>query len=288
MSLPNFIIFGTRKAGTTSLYHHLCQHPEIYMSTLKGSRFFLYDPAEPERGKNLPIRTLEAYAKLFAGADKKRAKAIGEASPTYINSSMAARRIKATLPNVRLIASLRNPVDRTYSRYQAEMRYRRDTDRIPLSVDNIPRWADAGLYFKYLKHYFDIFDPSQIKIIIFEEWKTDPLAMLKDVYRFLEVDENFVPNLKTTYNLGGVPKNRFIASVLKPRKFLIKLKPYVPEAVGSVANRVRNLNMRKAPPLAPELRQHLREFFEEDILALQALTRKDLSIWLEGPMPPRS
>ena len=202
MSLPNFIIFGTRKAGTTSLYHYLWQHPEIYMSTLKGSRFFLYDPAEPERGKNLPIRTLEAYAKLFAGADKKRAKAIGEASPTYINSSMAARRIKATLPNVRLIASLRNPVDRTYSRYQVEMRYRRDADRIPLSVDNIPRWADAGLYFKYLKHYFDIFDPSQIKIIIFEEWKTDPLAMLKDVYRFLEVDENFVPNLKTTYNLA--------------------------------------------------------------------------------------
>ena len=251
------------------------------MSTLKGSRFFLYNPAEPERGKNIPIKTLEAFTRLFDGAVRKGAKAIGEASPTYMNSPMAAKRIRATLPNVKLIASLRHPIDRTYSHYQMEMRYRRGADRIQLSADNIPRWADVGLYFKYLKHYFDIFDPTQIKIIILEEWKTDPPAMLKDVYRFLEVDENFIPDLKTKYNAGGIPRSSLIASILKPRLFYIKLKPYVPEAIRSAANRVRNLNMRKAPPLAPELRYHLQEFFREDILALQALIQKDLSIWLE-------
>ena len=258
------------------------------MSTLKGSRFFLYDPAEPERGKNIPIKTLEAFTRLFDGAVKKGAKAVGEASPTYISSPMAASRIKAALPHVKLIASLRHPIDRTYSHYQMEMRYRRGADRIPLSVENVPQWAEVGLYFKYLKYYFDIFDSSQIKIIILEEWKAYPLAMLKDIYRFLEVDENFVPDLRTKYNAGGVPRSSFIASILKPRKFHIKLKPYVPEAMRSAANRVRNLNMRKAPPLAPQLRYNLQEFFREDILALQALIRKDLSIWLEDTKPQRS
>ena len=281
MPLPNFIIFGTRKAGTTSLYHYLSQHPEIYMSTLKGSRFFLYDPAEPKKGKNIPVKTLEAFSELFDGAIKKKAKAVGEASPTYINSSMAADRIRATLPNVKLIASLRHPVDRTYSHYQMEMRYRRGDDRVPLSANNIPQWADVGLYSKHLKHYFEIFDPSQIKIIILEEWQTDPLAMLRDVYRFLEVDENFIPDLKTKYNAGGVPRSSLIASILRPRSFHIKLKPYIPESIRSAANRIRNMNMRKAPPLVPELRHHLQEFFRDDILALQELIRKDLSIWLE-------
>lgn len=282
MPLPNFIIFGTRKAGTTSLYHYLSQHPEIYMSTLKGSRFFLYDPAHPERRKNVPVKTLEDYRSFFSGAGKKAAKAIGEASPSYIGSRGAAERIHATIPTVKLIASLRHPVDRTYSHYQMAMRYRKPGDRTPFTPETFREWSDVGFYSRYLRTYFDLFDRSQIKIVILEQWKQDTPAVIRDLYRFLDVDESFVPDLKTKYNTGGEPRSGLIASVLKPRPFHIRLKPYIPESIRAAANRLRNLNMRKAPPLSPELRYELESYFHDDILALQDLTGMDLSIWLDS------
>jgi hypothetical protein len=282
MPLPNFIIFGTRKAGTTSLYHYLSQHPEIYMSSLKGSRFFLYDPEHPERRPNVPVKTLDEYDAFFSGAVKKGAKAIGEASPTYISSAGAARRIKSTLPDVKLIASLRHPVDRTYSHYQMAMRYRSKRDRIPFTADNIQQWAEAGLYSRYLKHYFELFDPDQIKIVILEEWKKDTPGMLEDLYRYLGVDDSFVPDMKTKYNTGGEPRNALLGSVLRPRQFHIKLKPLIPEPVRAIANRLRNLNMKKAPPLDVGLRDELQAFFRDDILTMQDMLGRDLSIWLNN------
>lgn len=279
MTLPTFIIFGTRKAGTSSLYHYLDQHPEVYMSTLKGTRFFLYDPDNPEAGRKLPVKSLEEYMSYFAGAEKFNAKAAGEASPSYLSSKKAALRIKATIPDVRLIASLRNPVDRMYSEYQMAMRMRSEKERVPLTMDNVSSWFEAGLYGKHLKNYYDIFDPQQMQILIFEEWIKDPLTMLGALFKFINVQEEFVPNMKILYNKGGTPKNELFASLLKHRNFYIKLKPFVPNVVRSNINRVRNLNMQKAPPLAPDMRRHLQELYTEDIELLQNLTDKDLSIW---------
>jgi len=280
MPLPNFIIFATRKAGTTSLYHYLSQHPEIYMSTLKGSRFFLFDPERPERGKNIPVKSVEDYKAFFGGADKSGARAIGEASPSYLGSEGAAQRISAIIPDVKLIASLRNPVDRSYSHYLMSMRYRSKRDRVPLSAANFQTWADVGLYAKNLKPWFKLFDRSQFKIIILEEWKSDTPAMLRDLHRFLSVEEDFLPDMKTKYNTGGEPRSRVFGSILKPRPFHIRLKPYIPETLRAAANRLRNVNMKKAPPLDPELRSEMEAYFRDDILALQDMTGLDLSKWL--------
>lgn len=279
MTLPTFIVFGTRKAGTSSLYHYLDQHPEVYMSTLKGTRFFLYDPENPEAGKKLPVKSLVDFKSYFAGAEKINAKAVGEVSPSYLSSRQAALRIKATIPNVRLIASLRNPVDRMYSQYQMDMRLRSEKDRVPLTMDNVSNWFNAGLYGEHLKNYYNIFDPEQIKILVFEDWIRNPVAMLRELYQFINVSEEFVPDMKTQYNKGGAPKNERIASLLKHRDFYIGLKPYVPNIVRSNINRVRNMNMRKAPPLEPEMRRHLQELYSDDIELLQNVIHKDLSIW---------
>jgi len=123
MQLPNFIVGGALKAGTTSLNYYLKQHPDVYMSPFKEPRYFAYDPAGPtngDSGLHFPVTTLEQYAELFAGATNE--KAVGEVSPHYIISPIAPRRIHDTLPGVKLIFSLRHPVKRAYSVYWQAVR----------------------------------------------------------------------------------------------------------------------------------------------------------------------
>ena len=280
MPLPNFLIIGTRKAGTTSLYHYLHQHPEIYMTPEKGTRYFLYDNEQERKIKNLRARTLAEYSDLFNGAEKKNAKAIGEVSPTYMYSKQARLSIKETLPGVKLIASLRNPVDMTYSYYQMQMRQLKPKDQVPINSSNVSCWSGLGLYSNYLKAYFEIFDQRQIKIIIFEEWIKDPVSTLQDIFRFLDVDDNFVPNMDTQYNIGGVAKNRYVAFLLRHKRSLNILKPVVPEKTKIIFNKIISKNMKKMPPLGAELKSQLSLFFREDILSLQRLINKDLSVWL--------
>jgi len=280
MPLPNFIIFGTRKAGTTSLYHYLSQHPEIYMTPHKGTRFFLTEPGSIKQKNNSLVNSLEKYSKLFSDAKINNSKAIGEASPSYMYSKEACRRIKDTLPNVKLIASLRNPVDITYSYYQMQMRRVKPKEQVQIDMDNVTRWSDPGLYFKYLREYFDVFKDAQIKIIIFEEWVKQPYSSLIDIFQFLEVDEKFIPNLSIQYNTGGVARNRIVAYLLRNKHSLNILKPYIPETLRIQVNKLISRNMKKLPPLKPELQQYLKEYYREDILLLQDLIDKDLSIWL--------
>ena len=117
MTLPNFIIIGAAKAGTTALYWYLAEHPDVFMSPVKETFYFAYgvdaagkllygDPAV----HRFPVKTLSAYEALFARANG--ALAIGEASPIYLECPQAAERIRAVIPDARLICSLRHPVDR--------------------------------------------------------------------------------------------------------------------------------------------------------------------------------
>ena len=122
MKLPNFVVIGAAKAGTTALYWYLQEHPEVFMSPLKETNFFAYgvDPegrllyGDPELHR-FPIKNLDAYADLFAGAGDE--KAVGEASPIYLECPEAAGRIQQLLPEARIICGLRDPVDRAYSDY---------------------------------------------------------------------------------------------------------------------------------------------------------------------------
>ena len=115
MSGPNFLIIGAAKAGTTSLYHYLRQHPDVYMSPVKEPAYYASAGAGGEPRRRGAIRTRTAYERLFEAATTERAR--GEASSQYLNDEAAPDRIAADLGDVRLIVSLRNPVDRAYSSY---------------------------------------------------------------------------------------------------------------------------------------------------------------------------
>ena len=120
--LPNFLIIGAAKGGTTSLYHYLNQHPQVYMSPMKEPRFFALENEKlnfqnPDKAINkTSVTSLSEYYKLFDGVTNETA--IGEASPLYMYSTKAVERIAHYVPTAKLIAILRNPVDRAYSCYK--------------------------------------------------------------------------------------------------------------------------------------------------------------------------
>ena len=117
MTMPNFLIIGSQKAGTTALYHYLKQHPQIFLSKIKEPCFFAFEGEEldlrsptgaPVYMNRTAVTTVESYRRLFDTVTDE--KAVGEASPIYIICPKAAKRIYHYIPHVRLIAVLRNPV----------------------------------------------------------------------------------------------------------------------------------------------------------------------------------
>ncbi len=129
MTLPDFIVVGAAKAGTTALYWYLADHPQVFMSRVKETNYFAYGLGEgghllygdPEL-HHFPIRTIDAYERSFEGAGDARA--VGEASPIYLECPQSAGRIRDTIPDARIICGLRDPVDRAYSDYLMYLRSR--------------------------------------------------------------------------------------------------------------------------------------------------------------------
>jgi len=282
--LPNFIIIGAHKAGTSSLYKYLQQHPEIFMPTLKEPRFFCYDENNPSHVQSprrvFPVRTMSEYEALF---DLNKAyKAIGEASPEYLNSPIAAERIYNTIPNVKLIASLRHPVDKLYSAYQMNFRSGR-------TEQNFTDWFDAMLneddyskqrlfYYENLKRYYDLFDNKQIKICLLDDIEHDVDAVVAAMFKFLDVSQDFSPDTSVKYNQGGQPKSKWqkLVKRLKLRKLL---KPIVPASMLNLRKNLRPKTIEKYPPLDQSLRKELFSVFSDDVKKLEELIDRDLSIW---------
>lgn len=289
MTLPNFMIIGVAKAGTTSLFRYLDQHPQVYMCPIKGTNFFGYEDArawrwtdegEPPMLRNFPVRTIEAYEAAFAGATDEIA--IGEASPQYFRCPTAAQRIHEHIPDVKLVASLRNPADRAFSGFL--MRTRRG-DPVKSAFEELTPEAShvkEGFYYRRLRRYFDTFPREQIKIFIFEEFKQDPARVVVDLFDFLGVDSNFVPDTSVRHNPGALPKNRLLNRLLLNPALIRTAKAVLPEGMQSLAKRVQQQNMKPSPKLPADLRAKMLALYREDILKLEGLLDRDLSIWLNG------
>ena len=295
--LPNFLVIGAAKSGTTALYHFLRQHPQVYMSPEKEPRFFICEGRPPDyRGpyedgliNKMTIWKREDYEALFAGARDQLAR--GEATPSYLWFPGAPERIQALLPRARLVAILRQPADRAFSHY---MMHRRD-GREPLSFEDAlraeperlaahwywGRYRQAGYYHRHLSRYYDRFAREQIRVYLYDDLVRDPAALLRDLFGFLGVDEGVTVNTGVRYNLSGIiasPLLRAIwAGTNRPRAFI---RPLVPRRLRQrvagffTTRKMIRLAMRE------ETRAELMADYREDILKLQDLIGRDLSNWL--------
>jgi hypothetical protein len=209
-ALPDFLIIGAQKGGTTSLYYYLVQHPQIRHSTTKEIHFF-------DRGSTLPVEYYKKRQNRYRThfpliSELKNNIKTGEATPVYIFHPEAAGRIAYLLPDVKLIVLLRNPSERAISQFfhQKIKKYE------PLSMmeafqaeetrlghlwknknydsEDFRRFSykSRGLYQEQLERYFDYFPREQMLILNSEEFFQDPRSSLERVYGFLGVDQSFL------------------------------------------------------------------------------------------------
>lgn len=298
--MPNFLVVGAAKSGTTSLYFYLDKHPDIYIPSVKECRFFsqmsanFKGPGDEILNKNI-IKSLDEYRLLFSSV--KNEKAIGDVSPDYLYFyEKSIEKIKQILGDVRIIIILRNPVERAYSQYLHLLRDERETLSFEdaLSNEEIRKkanwewfWSykDVGFYYKQVKAYIENF--SQVKIYLCDDLKKDALLLIRDIYRFLEVDDSFVPDdLNKRYNISGVPKSRWLYEFLnRPNSLRTALKPFISIILPKSKRQelkflITEKNLKKTD-MKTETREYLKGLYREDIIRLQELINRDLSHWLK-------
>lgn len=275
--LPNFLIIGAAKSGTTSLYRHLAAHPQVFMSAIKETNFFALEGREPEFDERAPrdrvrsghVHRLADYRRLFEGVHEERA--VGEASPWYLHSEQAPSRILEHVPDARLIAILRNPVDRAYSTFRANQRdglESCDTFEAALAeqLERGRTWnwglefLEGGFYHRHLSRYYRLFAGERIRIYLFEDLVADPESLMEDLYGFLDVDPSFRPSgLSRRYNASSEPRS------MRARW-------------TGLMSRAR----ARAAPMSSAVRAELIEVYRTDVLELQGLIDRDLSGWLKA------
>ncbi len=289
--LPNFIVIGAAKAGTTALYWYLAEHPMVFMSPLKETNYFAYGLdadgrllyGNPEV-HHFPVTSRADYERLFAEAG--RALAIGEASPIYLECPQAATRIHELLPGSRIICAIRHPVDRAYSDYLMYLRSRGrrldpDRDLSPTAEWARPdsHWMRIGNYHDQLLRYFQAFPRDRIHVFLFDDLKRSPLTVVRELYGFLGVSPQFTPDLATPHNVGGMPAIRLLENVFTSRSIRAAVEPWVPRRAANWVRRLRTRNMRQAPPLPAELKRDLTHHFREDIAKTAGLIGRSLDHW---------
>jgi hypothetical protein len=300
MAMPNFLIIGFEKAGTTSVYHYLKQHPQVFVSPTKETNFFVHEGQNPEilpyLRKELPVvRSLAAYRALFDEVSEH--KAVGEASPLYLADPHAAEQIRHYLPGAKLIALLRDPAERAYSSYWMRVRDGRETRSFEQAVEEelagrlddsleleSRHYVDWGLYARHLKVYLSSFDRSQLAIYLFDDLQADPSGLMRELFGFLEVDDGFIPDTSVRYNASGPPRSRLLRPFLWKSAVTRTVRRALPGPLSRRAASIQEAWRSRAlakPPMAPKLRRRLVANYRRDILELQGMLQRDLSRWLE-------
>ena len=307
MTMPNFFIIGAQKAGTTSLYHYLNQHPQIYMSPVKEPFFFDHeinskgDVVQQEfagRRQAPRFANLEEYQALFRGVDGETA--IGEASPLYIYAPGTPERIKEHVPEARSVALLRNPADRAYSAFLHALRIgvepltdfaqalREEEERIRNGWHYVFHYRNRGLYYEQLKRYYEVFGRESVGVWLYDDLKEDPASMVRSVFRFLGVEDAFDSDTSSAHNPAGVPESQTARAMVRAADTTVGVfrKVFPPTSrifsyVSKARQAVQSQAFTEPPPIDPEIRKALIERYTEDILKLQQLIGRDLSSWLK-------
>ncbi|MBV8545224.1 MAG: sulfotransferase [Acidobacteria bacterium] len=274
MTLPNFLIIGAAKGGTTSLYNYLRQHPDIYMSPMKEPNYFT---DEDQLFGKKAVRSRGEYERLFDGVTNERA--IGEATPRYLNAIGGVGRIHADLPGVRLIVTLRQPADRGYSAYLqrfTDSRERRSADEV-LQPRNYQ--FEAGRYHAKLRRYFDTFPREQIKIILFDDLVARPRETVQSLFSFLGVDPDFAVDTSVRYLVTMYPRFLRLTRLFNATATAVARNAPWASRTG-LGTPLRRLLLRKPDPIPRVLWQRLTDQYRDDIIATAELIGRDLSHWL--------
>ncbi|WP_034057536.1 sulfotransferase domain-containing protein [Lacinutrix jangbogonensis] len=280
---PNFLIIGANKGGTTSLFQYLIEHPEIFKTTVKEPMFFNHynkQGADEKFRTVRVIKSLESYKKLFKGSENF--KAAGESSTSYLANPNCAANIYDFNPEMKLIAILRNPVERAFSNYLMYVRWGEETRTFTqalqdeLNGKDLPQgkqYIYLGRYLKSLQIYKALFKDKQLKIFLNEDMRSNLLKTYQDICCFLDVSADFEPNFKKKYNTN--------ASVeIRPfHKFLKKTNKIIPYT-NVIPSFIKNYIFSK-PKMKKKDKMLLQSLYKDEIEKLSIFLDRDLSNWLK-------
>ncbi len=306
MPLPNFFIVGAPKSGTTSLYHYLSQHPQIFLSPVKEPCYFASEvrlenfpeeyrkqiaadsaPSSDSRRLSGLRATWESYLELFDGVMDEIA--IGEASVCYLWSPAAARNIRARIPGARIIAVLRHPVERAWSQYLqglANGYFCRpfheclQTFLAPAGPYFSPShpFLEFGFYYQQVRKYFDLFPPESVRIYFHQDGLD---SIVGDIFRFLGVDTAFRADLSQRHlEAAATGQSTALFRVLRKHNLWQPLRKLVPAPVRPAFRRLAFRERAADVVMTSEDRQFLCGYYREDVLRLASLLNRDLTAWL--------
>ncbi len=301
MSLPDFLVIGVPKAGTTALHAALTRHPELFLPAVKEPKFFLSDGRPPAAGGPGDAQTYQEhvwrradYEALFdpAPADTLR----GEATPFYLYDLDAQNRIKRLVPKAKLIVLLRNPVDRAHSNWThlwaAGLEPERDFVRACALEEErkTAGWADfwhyvsQGLYGDQLEHLFGLFSPDQVLVMRYRDLRDEPVATLDRVCTFLGVETGLldaVPSSNVTPYVADTRVNAVLRTALRTGG---QIGHHFPAPVRRLARGPLLTALQREhggrPTLTPAERRAVLPYFAADIARLEQLTGLSYDDWL--------
>lgn len=282
---PNFFIVGAAKAGTTSLCEYLRQHPQIYMSPVKEPHFFSQGAPLPlPRWAKPPILSTDDYLSLFRAADPAKHSAVGEASTSYLWDARTSERLRAQLPSAKIIALLRDPVERAYSHYLNDVRegimtmsfeeaIRHEMRSSKKGLAWSPKYVELGMYGKQIERYLRHFPRENMLILPFQELVNHPTKLINEVVVFLGLGE-IAPNcikISGRFNAYAAPKNKVAHWILGRGNLRILSRYLVPTKVrGWVRHRFLFRSQDK-PRMATSTRLLLQSLYDPDVTKLESL-----------------
>ena len=299
MALPNLFVIGAPKCGTTSLHRYLDQHPRIAMSRVKEPKFFLAEGVRPhhrgpgdERATRAYVVDRDAYEALFAYPPGPGAYA-GESSPYYLWDTDAAPKIRALVPDARLVAVLREPTLRAYSNW-ADLREQgrekldfasamaAEEERRQLDWEPFWLYRELGLYGRQLTRLFTVFPRAQVKVVLAEDLAEAPDRTVEEVFAFLGLDPVSGAlqdaRLNQTMYKPVDRKTRFLEGLLDKGQ---RARPVVPRSLRRVAREAVRSRLRSQATSGSHgsrLRHAYVEVFAEDRRVLEGLGL-DVSRW---------
>ena len=313
-SLPNFFVVGAVKAGTTAFHHLLNQHPEIYMSPIKEPNFFAQSDLKPHLyvdqyrrsvSFNLDkylqgsmqktvhiadVKSWEDYRSLFKNVSAETA--IGEGSNSYLFCPSAPLAISKKAPNAKIIAILRNPVDRAWSHYLMNRKlgyavapdflaeFKADINKRPRGWGITSNYYELGRYAEQLERFFALFPRRQIKVILYDDFHRDPRNSLRQTFEFLGVDPSHSIPAHLRRNSAALPRWPLLHRLVINSTLPFKLKRRLPDPIKNVTERLL-LSGSRIPRIQASQKDALLTFYESDIKRLALMLNRDLDNWLK-------
>jgi len=295
---PNFFVIGVVKGGTTSLYHYLEQHPEVYMPPVKETNHFAVN--DINHGKFLPEYAMDVrvdmdayiasgmkrkihiahvdeerhYIALFQGVDQEIAK--GEVSNSYMICPSAAKAIHDFNPYAKNIVVLRNPISRVWSQYLMNLREAKSRQKdfineiVADDQQKVKGWGvnhqylELGMYSKQLRPFIDHFGRENVLVLFYEDFRANPELVMRRICDFLEVSNDFLFDFSTESNKASMPRNSVLNTLLVKSGFIKAAKRITPKFLRGFFAKVLYQN-KNVPRMSIQEKQWLVNYYIDEI-----------------------